>query len=81
MHQHEHRHDHSHSKLPLLIGGVLIVAAIARHRRRAWYGAWDGEPGRGPRGHHRFGPGHRHLGARLADCAERMAAGRDVVDV
>ena len=74
------------SKLPLVIGAVLIVATIARHRRRAhdgWHaGAVTGAPG--PRGHHDQGGFHDryqrrgHLAAWMAACAERMAAERAV---
>ena len=83
------------SKLPLVVGGVLILATIARHRRRARLAAWSARAGGAEprsRGHHGHGyhddlgnagrhAGHRrhgNLAARLADCAERMAAERGV---
>lgn len=79
----------SSTRVPLILGTVLIVAAVARHRRRA-HGWPDGDVDRwfagtapGALGHHGHGPGgihgpHRHLAARFADCAERMAEARDV---
>jgi len=82
----------SSTRVPLIVGTVLIVAAVARHRRRA-HGWPDGDvdrwfAGKGPGGlgHHGRGPRglhgrHRHLAARFADCAERLAEAREARDV
>ena len=76
----------SSKRVPLILGTVLVVAAVARHRRaHAWsdreLNAWmtgrgqqRHEFGHRPRGlHGRRGP----LAARFADCAERLAEARD----
>lgn len=66
------------STLPLVVGGVLILATIARHRRRARLAERSARADLDNAGRHAGHGRHGHLAARLADCAERMAAERRV---
>ena len=74
------------SKLPLVIGVVLIVATIARHRRRAAADWPEGAAalGRRPSDHHDHRSVHARHGrhglfaARMAECAERLTAERGI---